>query len=123
LTAFGATKAANLLFTFGLARRLTGSPITANAVHPGLARTGLMRQAPLPIRWLPWLVSRSPDRVAADIAPLVLSADHEGRSGRFLHRGREIDPPSFANDVALQDRLWAVSEQLTGIAWSAEPAG
>ena len=38
--AFGATKAANLLFTFRLAAKVAGSGIIANAVHPGLARTG-----------------------------------------------------------------------------------
>jgi NAD(P)-dependent dehydrogenase (short-subunit alcohol dehydrogenase family) len=43
LAAFGSTKAAELLFTFGLARRIAGGRITANAVHPGLARTNLMR--------------------------------------------------------------------------------
>ncbi len=40
LSAFGASKAADLLFTFELARRLEGGPVTANAVHPGLVRTG-----------------------------------------------------------------------------------
>jgi NAD(P)-dependent dehydrogenase (short-subunit alcohol dehydrogenase family) len=118
LAAFGSTKAAELLFTFGLARRIAGGRITANAVHPGLARTNLMREAPLPIRWLPRLFSRSPERVAEDVAPLVLSPDYEGRSGRFFHRGREIDPPSFVSDVGLQDRLWAVSERLAGAPWS-----
>ncbi len=45
LTAFGASKAAELLLTFELARRWEGSGVTVNAVHPGLARTNLMREA------------------------------------------------------------------------------
>jgi NAD(P)-dependent dehydrogenase (short-subunit alcohol dehydrogenase family) len=51
LNAFGASKAANLLFTYSLARRLAGSGVTANAVHPGLVRSKLMRFAPAPLRW------------------------------------------------------------------------
>jgi retinol dehydrogenase 12 len=50
LRAFGASKAANLIFTFGLAARVSGKGVVANAVHPGLARTGLMRQSPLLLR-------------------------------------------------------------------------
>jgi NAD(P)-dependent dehydrogenase (short-subunit alcohol dehydrogenase family) len=51
LSAFGASKAAGLLFTFELARRLEDSGVIANAVHPGLVRTNLMRQALAPLRW------------------------------------------------------------------------
>ena len=46
LTNFGASKAADLLFTFELARRLDGTGVTANAIHPGLVRTSLMSGAP-----------------------------------------------------------------------------
>src|SRR4051812_1954530 len=46
LTAFGASKAADLLFTFELARRSAGTGVTANAIHPGLVRTNLMSGAP-----------------------------------------------------------------------------
>ena len=70
LRAFGASKAADLMFTFELARRLEGTGVTANAIHPGLVRTRLMRQAPAPLRWATWLVSAPPARAAAAIAPL-----------------------------------------------------
>ena len=116
LTAFGASKAANLLFTFELARRIAGSGVTANAVHPGLARTGLMRQAPALLRLPIALLSAAPARVAEKVAPLLLDAQHASANGKFFHRGREIDPPPNTLDPDAQRRLWEVSEGLTGLA-------
>ena len=115
LTAFGATKAADLLFTFELARRVAGSAITANAIHPGLVRTGLMRQAPAPLRWATRLVSAPPARAAAAIAPLAIAPDYEGRSGLFYKQGREIDPPPYTRDPDVARRLWDVAASLAGL--------
>jgi NAD(P)-dependent dehydrogenase (short-subunit alcohol dehydrogenase family) len=116
LTAFGASKAANLIFTFGLATRVAGSGVTANAVHPGLARTGLMRQSPLILRAPIALLSAPAERVAERIAPLLLADDYAGANGQFFHRGRAIDPPPYTRQGDIQQRLWAVSEQLAGLA-------
>jgi NAD(P)-dependent dehydrogenase (short-subunit alcohol dehydrogenase family) len=116
LSAFGATKAADLVFTFELARRTAASGVIANAVHPGLARTRLMRGAPAPLRWATWLASRSPDRAAAAIAPLVTSPEYAGRTGRFFKDGQEIAPPSHTQDVEVGRRLWQACAQLTGLA-------
>ena len=115
LTAFGASKAANLLFTFELSRRIAGSGVTANAVHPGLARTGLMRQAPALLRAPVALLSAPPDRAAERIAPLVLDERYSSATGQFFHRGRAIDPPPYTRDPDVQRRLWEVSAQLTGL--------
>ena len=115
LMAFGATKAANLLFTFALARRTAGSGVTANAVHPGLARTGLMRQSPLILRLPVALLSSPPERVAERIVPLLLDEGYGAATGQFFHRGRAIDPPPYTRDVGVQERLWEVSESLSGL--------
>jgi NAD(P)-dependent dehydrogenase (short-subunit alcohol dehydrogenase family) len=110
---FGASKAANLLFTFELARRMEGTGVTANAVHPGLARTRLMRGAPAPLRWATWLASRSADRVARDILPQATSPEFADRTGRFFHRGREISPPPYTLDEDVARKLWDVSLRLS----------
>lgn len=115
LTAFGATKAADLLFAFELARRLEGSTVTANAVHPGLVRSNLMRGAPAPLRWATWLVSRSPANAVEGIVPLAVAPEFAGLSGRFFHRAREIDPPPYTRDPAVGRRLWEVSARLVGL--------
>jgi NAD(P)-dependent dehydrogenase (short-subunit alcohol dehydrogenase family) len=106
LIAFGASKAADLLFTFELARRFEGSQMTANAVHPGLTRTNLMREAVAPMRWGLRLVSHSPERAAKAIVPLALDEEFAGRNGRFFHNAREIDPPPYTRDPEVARRLW-----------------
>ena len=112
LSAFGASKAADLLFTFELARRLEGSGATANAIHPGLVRTNLMHDAPAPLRWATGLVSRSPARAVKTIVPVALAPEYEGRSGRFYKGGREIKAPSYTLDPEVASRLWDATASL-----------
>ena len=113
LTAFGATKAADLLLTFELARRLEGSGVTANAVHPGLVRSSLMRGAPAPLRWATWLASAPAARAAIAIAPLALAPEYARLTGRFFKSGREIEAPPYTRDPDVARRLWEVSVSLT----------
>jgi NAD(P)-dependent dehydrogenase (short-subunit alcohol dehydrogenase family) len=113
LTAFGATKAADLLFTLELARRLEGTGVTANAVHPGLVRTNLMRQSPAPLRWATRLLSAPPERAAAAITPLALAPEYASQTGRFYRAGREIEPPPYTRDPEVAKRLWEVCASLT----------
>ncbi len=115
LTVFGASKAADLLVTFELARRLDGSGVTANAIHPGLVRSKLMRDAPAPLRWSTRLVSRSPEHAVKGIVPVALAAEYEGRTGRFFKGGREIEAPSYTRDPRVARRLWEVTASLTGL--------
>jgi NAD(P)-dependent dehydrogenase (short-subunit alcohol dehydrogenase family) len=119
LTAFGATKAADLLFTFELARRLEGTGVTANAVHPGLVRTNLMRQSPAPLRWATRLVSAPPERAAAAITPLALAPEYASQTGRFYRAGREIEPPPYTRDPEVAKRLWEVCASLTKLSEAA----
>src|SRR5881397_2408483 len=87
---FGATKAANLMFTFELARRSKRWDVRANAFHPGLVRSDLMREAAGVIRFATRLVSRGPERAANDLADLALSPAHAGTSGWFFKGSRRI---------------------------------
>ena len=113
LNAFGASKMANLLFTFELARRLEGSGVTVNAIHPGLVRSGLMREAILPVRLLTALFSAPASRAAAEIVRIATAPEYASLNGKFLHKGKEIAAADYALDPANQARLWELSEQLT----------
>src|SRR5688572_6279841 len=84
LNVFGATKMMNLLFTFELARRLEGTGVTANAIHPGLARSNLMKESSLLLRWMLGLLSTSPQRAADHIARVALLPAFEKVNGKFL---------------------------------------
>jgi NAD(P)-dependent dehydrogenase (short-subunit alcohol dehydrogenase family) len=118
LTVFGASKVAELMFTVELARRLEGTGITVNAVHPGLVRTNLMREAPAPFRFILRLRGRSPDDAGRAIAALAISPEYAGKAGRFYRDGKEIELPTSATGEELQGRLWEISEVLTG--WNPE---
>ena len=113
LTVFGASKAAELMFTVELARRLEGTGITVNAVHPGLVRTNLMHEAPAPLRFILRLRGRSPEDAGRAVADLATSPEFAGKTGRFYREGKEIDLPASAKSVELQGRLWERSEELT----------
>lgn len=115
LNVFGATKMMNLLFTFELARRLEGTGVTANAVHPGLARSGLMRESPAVMRGFVWLASAPPQRVATDIVRLAILPQFEKVNGKFLHKGKEIEAPEYAHDREAQRKLWDISLELAGL--------
>ena len=120
LKVFGATKMMNLLFTFELARRLEGTGVTANAVHPGLARSSLMHESPAIMRWLAWLASAPPQRVATDIVRLAILPQFEKVNGKFLHKGKEIEAPEYAHDREAQRKLWAISLELAGLSMEAD---
>jgi NAD(P)-dependent dehydrogenase (short-subunit alcohol dehydrogenase family) len=115
LQAFGATKMANLLFTFALARRLGGSGVTANAVHPGVLRSGLMRQAPAPMRWMTTLMGTSPARAAEPVVRVATEPSYANQNGKFFHKAEEIAPPAAALDIQAQERLWQDSLRLAGL--------
>jgi NAD(P)-dependent dehydrogenase (short-subunit alcohol dehydrogenase family) len=116
---FGATKAANLMFTFELARRAKRWDVRANAFHPGLVRSELMRESPRPLRFVTRLVSRSPDRAAQDLVDLALSPAFAGTTGWFFKGTRQIHAPKSTQDPDQQSALWKRSAELVEL----EPGG
>ena len=115
MRAYGRSKLANILFTHSLARRLAGSGVTANAVHPGGVRTGLMGSG---TGLLPRLMGRfllSPEEGARTSLYLSTSAEVADVSGQYFVKcaPAKTSPAAFDDDTA--DRLWQVSAQLTGL--------
>ncbi len=117
--AYGRSKLANLLFTRALARRLAGTAMTCNALHPGVVRTGIFREAPAPLRGLLAALSRllllSPEQGARTSLYLASSTDVEGYSGGYYIRCKPAQPSQAARDDAAADRLWAASAKLVGV--------
>ncbi len=109
---FGATKAANLMFTFELARRASRWDVRANAFYPGLVRSELMADAPRVIRVVTRLVSGSPKRPAADLVELALTPARAGTTGWLFKGTRRIDAPRSTQDIAQQEALWQKSAEL-----------
>jgi NAD(P)-dependent dehydrogenase (short-subunit alcohol dehydrogenase family) len=129
--AYSQSKLANLLFTRELSHRLSGRPAIAVAAHPGLASTNLQVSGPLGpgrrvsaavVRAGTRLVSQSAEHgawptVYAATSPDVRSGEYFGPAGLFQTRGRptRVQPSKAAQDDAVAARLWAVSEELTGV--------
>ncbi|HEV2140640.1 MAG TPA: SDR family NAD(P)-dependent oxidoreductase [Candidatus Dormibacteraeota bacterium] len=109
---FGASKAANLMFTFELARRAHRWDVRGNAFHPGLLRSELMREAPPFLQFGLRLISRDPTRAANDLVDLALSPAHAGTTGWLFKGVRHIDAPKSTLDVDQQGALWKRSAEL-----------
>ena len=132
LGAYGQSKLANLLFTYELQRRLTGTRTIAAGAHPGVSKSELGRHAS------PWLrlvfgpfeltaqgadMGALPElRAATD--PGVLGGQYYGPGGIFEMRGypKVVSSNDRSHNVDVQKRLWAVSEELTGVVYSGDPA-
>jgi retinol dehydrogenase-12 len=117
-SAYSNSKLANVLFTRALARRLEGTAVTANCLHPGVIRTRLGRSTPIPVR-IGWravsVFFGSPRRGASTIVYLASSPDVANVSGGYFVSSRQAEPSARALDDQLAERLWKLSEELTGI--------
>jgi retinol dehydrogenase-12 len=109
---FGASKAANLMFTFELARRALRWDVRANAFHPGLVRSELMREAPRPTQILTRVISRNPRHAAQDLADLALSPAYAGTTGWLFKGARHVEAPKSTLDAEQQSALWKRSAEL-----------
>ena len=116
MNAYARTKLANIWFTTELTRRLAGTGVTANAVHPGVVRTafgmgGDTRGVGLLYRLAgPFL--RSPAQGARTTVHVASAPELEGVSGCYFADSKPQDPSPVALDPAGAARLWEVSEAL-----------
>ncbi|MGB1289178.1 MAG: SDR family oxidoreductase [Aggregatilineales bacterium] len=121
---YSETKLMNIMFTKALARRLDGTNITINALHPGFVNTGfghnndglLMKVFQL----ITPFVSISAEQGAETNIYLASSREVKGVSGEYFDKKEVAKSNAASHDVEAQERLWQISEELTGIA---EPAG
>ena len=116
---YGQSKLANVLFTYELARRLEGSEVTANCLHPGvvgtrfgLANTGPMGRALWLANRLTRLLALSSAKGARTSIHLATSPEVDGVSGRYFAKSKAIASSEASYDEESARRLWEASEQL-----------
>jgi len=115
---YGQSKLANILFTSELARRLEGSGVTVNALHPGAVATGLGQNNGA---WARALIAvlrpffRTPDDGAATSIYLASAPEVASVSGKYFAKRREKRPSAAAQDATAAHRLWQVSAQMVGL--------
>jgi NAD(P)-dependent dehydrogenase (short-subunit alcohol dehydrogenase family) len=115
---YSESKLANLLFTYELARRMQGTRITVNALHPGVVATNIGRNN----AWRGWLIGLffklrgiSPEEGADTGLYLATSSEVQGVTGKYFVKrtAKSSSPASY--DQASAARLWDVSAALTGL--------
>jgi NAD(P)-dependent dehydrogenase (short-subunit alcohol dehydrogenase family) len=115
--AYSQSKLALMMTTFALARRLAGTHVTANVVHPGLVATGLVRSGGLV--GLAWrclaLVALTEEQGADTPLHAALAPELRNVSGAYLKKRRPAPPNPRACDPVLQERVWAAVERLTSL--------
>ncbi len=119
MQAYARSKLANILFTRELARRLAGTTVTANALHPGVVATGIWRLgfAPLDrlVQWIVRFFMLSPEEGADTTLYLATDPALDGVSGEYFIERRPVRPAPQAQDPDLARRLWEVSAARAGL--------
>jgi NAD(P)-dependent dehydrogenase (short-subunit alcohol dehydrogenase family) len=112
---YGQSKLANILFTYELARRLEGTGVTTNALHPGVIASGFGQTYPGAMAFFakvarPFLLSTE-DGAKTSIY-LASSPEVEGQTGKYFAKCKATKSNVVSYDLASQKKLWALSEEL-----------
>jgi NAD(P)-dependent dehydrogenase (short-subunit alcohol dehydrogenase family) len=107
--AYALSKFADIAFTYILARELGGSGVTANCLHPGVVDTKLLRAA------FPGYPAISPEEGAKTSLFLAISPEVTGVSGKYFDAQKPVRSSALTYDRRIQERLWKIAEELTGI--------
>jgi retinol dehydrogenase 14 len=117
--AYNQSKLANVLFTYELAGRLQGTSVTANVLHPGVARTSFGAEDPSGVQrlFIPFMrpFMKTPAQGAATSIHLASAPDLEQLTGRFFARSQPKRSSKRSYDQAAAARLWQVSADLAGL--------
>lgn len=109
---------ARVIWTYELARRLQGSPVTVNTFCPGRARTNLYRHLPLPFRLPVWAMNRlfgaTPEEAMAPVLDLLLGARQPSLSGQYYVKGKAERSVPITYDREVGQQLFSICEEKTG---------
>ena len=113
---YGETKLMNMLFTLELSRRLEGSGVTVNCVHPGAVATNIGAPSDLVAR-VTRVILKSPEQGARASLRVALDPALASTSGSYFNARKNIDGKRAkrARDVALGEQLWSVSADIVGM--------
>jgi len=117
-TFYGNSKLANVLFTYELARRLEGSGVTVNTLHPGFIRTNMAANNGWYVRLILPLIhmsSLTPEQGAKTSIYLASSPEVEGITGKYFINCKQVPSSSASHDREAALRLWEESLKLTGL--------
>jgi retinol dehydrogenase 14 len=119
MKAYPQSKLANILFSNELARRLAGTGVTVNSLHPGVVRSNFGSNAGSKLMGFiialmkPFMIS--PKKGAATSLFVATSPKVEGVTGKYFDKSKEKTPAPLALDQTLAQKLWEVSEKQVGL--------
>ena len=115
---YGRSKLANILFTSELARRLAGSGVTANCLHPGFVATRFGDQSGGFFSYVvraAKVFAISPEKGAETIVYLASSDEVANVSGKYFYKCRQATPTRQAQDDEAAKRLWSETAKLAAV--------
>jgi NAD(P)-dependent dehydrogenase (short-subunit alcohol dehydrogenase family) len=116
--AYAQAKLANVMFTYALARRLEGTGVTVNAMHPGFTATGFAKNnGPLArlAMSIARLFARSARKGAETVIYLAASPMVEEVSGKYFVDKKAVKSAPISYDSEAQEKLWRISEEMTNL--------
>jgi NAD(P)-dependent dehydrogenase (short-subunit alcohol dehydrogenase family) len=126
MRSYGQSKLCNILFTRELARRLEGTRVTANCLHPGVIASGFGHTDGGGFFSVMLSIARpffiTPEKGARTQVWLSSAPEVEGVTGKYFDKCKERAPNKAAQEAGAPERLWAISEELTGARGRAEAA-
>jgi retinol dehydrogenase 14 len=113
---YALTKLLNVFFTFELARRLEGTGVTSNVLAPGFTSTNIGRDYAFLTRMVMRIIAQPKEKGAETVVYLASSPEVEGITGKYFANKSEVRYSPLANELDKAQKLWALSEKLTGLA-------
>lgn len=118
LNAYGQSKLAVILFTYELSRRIEGTGVTVNCLHPGYVKTNMIKNFRKFVKYfypLIGLFMKKPKKGAKTSIYLASSSEVEGVSGKYFKKRKEVETVKVSYDEEIAKRLWNVSIALTNL--------
>lgn len=115
---YGQSKLMNVMFTYALARRLEGTRVTSNAMHPGFVATGFGKNNNPIIAAAMMLmrpIQKTPEQGADTVVYLASSPEVEGQTAQYWVNRRSVRSSKESYDEQMQEYLWSFSERSVGL--------
>ena len=118
LKAYSQSKLAVVLFTYEFARKIEGTGVSVNCLHPGFVKTNMIRKFRPFVKYFYHLIGLfmlTPKRGAKTSVYLASSPEVDGTSGKYFKRRKEAKSVKISYDKNVAKQLWDVSVKLTNV--------
>jgi len=118
LKAYALSKVAAIMFTYAFAKKIEGTGVTVNCLHPGYVKTNMIRNFRKFVKYFYHLIGlfmQSPRKGAKTSIYLASSPEVEGVNGKYFRKRKEAESVPISYDEEVSKQLWEVSVKLTKV--------